>query len=82
MEQWFGDIETLQSNNSITDFIIDEVGHLELKGKGFYNLIVSVLKKGQLFKNIYLVVRKTLVESVTFNFNISNYTLIDVEQRR
>jgi len=73
-EEWFEDIGPMES------FVIDEVGHLELKGEGFHDLAVSILGKRHLFENIYLVVRKSLVESVAFDLNISDYTLIDVEQ--
>lgn len=45
----------------IDSIVIDEIGKLELKGKGFYNLLVELLASD---KNLHLVVRDYLLEDV------------------
>jgi nucleoside-triphosphatase THEP1 len=52
---------------------MDEIGPLELEGKGFCKTFEKALKTG---KDIYIAVRSHCVEDVIKKFNIRNYELI------
>jgi nucleoside-triphosphatase THEP1 len=58
--------------------IIDEVGPLELKKSGFYNVILKLLRQHNEMK-IVAVIRNGLVEELTQLFGITNYTIIENE---
>ena len=63
--------------------VIDEIGKLEMQGKGFYesarkiidSYIINYCEKGN--KNLLLVVRDSLVGEMVDFFRIKNYNLID-----
>ncbi len=55
--------------------VIDEVGPLELKGKGFATVLQQALQLSS--KNILIVVREGLVEEVVKRFGITDYELIN-----
>ena len=59
--------------------IIDEVGKLELEGKGFYPLVKKMISdhenKGTT-TNLLLVIRDSICDEVISRFNINTYTLI------
>jgi len=61
--------------NHIEPVFIDEIGPLELSGKGFSPLVHRVLKAG---KEVYLVVRTHCVADVLEKFNIEDYKPIIV----
>lgn len=65
--------------DSVDTVVMDEIGPLEIGGAGFGKVLGSVLKEKNKFKNIYIVIRKVLVESVCLKFNIENYEEIKVE---
>jgi nucleoside-triphosphatase THEP1 len=52
--------------------IIDEIGPLELKGEGFYNVLKEALKHQWAEQNILLVVRDGLVEKVKEFFQLKD----------
>ena len=60
--------------------IIDEVGKLELEGKGFYQSIKEILERDEYnssSKSIVLVVRENLYQQVLSFFEITNPRLVN-----
>ena len=55
--------------------VIDEIGLLELRGEGFYEVLKEVLAVRQ--EKIILVVREGLAEQVKVHFNISEALIIN-----
>lgn len=51
-------------------FIIDEIGPLELRNEGFYNLLMQVLANQYAIEKLLLVVRSSAVELVFQHFKI------------
>ncbi|MBC7946477.1 MAG: hypothetical protein H7Y42_01255 [Chitinophagaceae bacterium] len=51
--------------------IIDELGPLELKGEGFYEVVLEALRSGNESQRILLVVREGLLDDVKNKFNIN-----------
>lgn len=62
----------------IEPVFIDEIGPLELAGKGFAPLLEKILKTG---KDVYITVRNHCVEDVLKKFNIREYELIRVKKQ-
>jgi nucleoside-triphosphatase THEP1 len=60
---------------SVKDIYIDEIGPLELAGRGFCNILSKVL---QADKNLYLCVRTNCLKAFLNSFNISKYKIIQV----
>ena len=56
--------------------LIDEVGRLELKGRGFNALISKLIEMNV---NLVLCVRKVFVEDVISKYKFENCSVIDVE---
>ncbi len=56
--------------------IIDEVGKLEIIGKGFYPAVKAIITAAS-YKNLLLVVREGLCEAVVSFFKITDYKLIN-----
>lgn len=54
-------------------FFLDEVGHLELKGQGFADILKSMLMAGI---DMVIVVREALVEKIVDTFGIGEYKII------
>ena len=78
-------IEKINSNISETLsrnpewLIIDEVGKLELKEKGFYSAVKKIIdqyQNKQTAANVLLVVRDSLCDKVISFFKINKYTII------
>ncbi len=61
--------------NNISPVFIDEIGPLELQGKGFSEILSQFLL---LNSTIYISIRETLLKSVIERFNIKSYDLIKV----
>jgi nucleoside-triphosphatase THEP1 len=58
------------------DFVvIDEIGPLELEGRGWTPSIEKLISKGK--RNFIWVVRNSLVEGVAAKFGINDYTIIE-----
>lgn len=60
--------------------VIDEVGKLELAGKGFYPAVKAILSDHENNKfrgNVLLVVRDSLCNEVISFFNISTYNIVE-----
>lgn len=57
----------------ISPIFIDEIGPLELQGKGFYNTFKSCLK---ISVDIYVVIRESCVDEVIEKFGIRNFKII------
>lgn len=54
--------------------VIDEIGNLEMDGKGFYNSAKPIIEDYQSNdKNLLLTVRDSLISKVVSFFNISHY---------
>ncbi|MGM0601360.1 MAG: nucleoside-triphosphatase [Candidatus Rifleibacteriota bacterium] len=62
-------------DNKIELFYFDEVGPLELQGKGFNPLFKTMLGSGI---NMKVVVRKTLLEKVCESFKIKDFKIIEL----
>lgn len=56
--------------------ILDEIGPLELKRQGFYNVVTEVVTSENTTLKKLLVVRKSLVEEVISFFKIEDYTIV------
>lgn len=56
--------------------IIDEIGHFELKGKGWFNIIESAMQKENM--SMIWVVRKSLLEQVLKLWSHSNVDVIEI----
>lgn len=56
----------------IEPVFIDEIGPLELSGRGFYAILKEVLNTG---KDVYISVRNRCVEDVIEKFNIHSYVI-------
>lgn len=59
--------------------IIDEIGPLELKQKGFHNVLTEVLLNNSSIPNILLVVRKALLEDVFKFYSLKKNELTILE---
>lgn len=59
------------------NFIIDEVGLLEIEGKIFSEMLVEAI---DFFKNLYISVREEVVEDVLKKFKIKDYEKINIER--
>lgn len=55
---------------------LDEIGPLELQNKGFYDILKRILSSN---REIYITVRKSCVEQVIMQFNITNYNIISIQ---
>jgi nucleoside-triphosphatase THEP1 len=62
-------------DKNINPVFIDEIGPLELQGKGFCPMLEKILKTQ---KDVYIVVRSHCVEAVINRFEIKNYEIIQV----
>ena len=72
-----GDIIDDIISQGIAPIFIDEIGPLEIAGKGFAPLLKKALKTG---KDIYLTVRNHCVEEVVKTFNIRGHRMIPVNK--
>ncbi len=59
--------------------VVDEVGPVEIKCLGFYDVVVDILNEAGEIPELYIVVRKRVVQGVLKTFNISNFDTVDVE---
>jgi nucleoside-triphosphatase THEP1 len=59
------------------DIIIDEIGPLELSGRGLSPGLRAVLASS-LSRKLYVVIRSECVEAACCRFGITGYTLVDV----
>jgi len=57
-------------------FFIDELGKLELNGKGHYELVNNALKSGM---NLYISIRDVNVDDAVKTFSIGEYQLIEID---
>lgn len=62
-------------NNNISPVFIDEIGPLELAGKGYYDSFKKILKTD---KTIYITVRTRCVEDIISFFPLKKYALIRI----
>ncbi len=62
-------------NDNITPAYIDEIGAIELAGKGLHDSFRKIL---QTDKTIYFAVRNCFVDKVISHFTLKNYTLIKI----
>jgi nucleoside-triphosphatase THEP1 len=65
--------EIIEKN--INPVFIDEIGPLELQGKGFCPMLEKILKTP---KDVYIAVRSYCVEDVVNRFEIKNYEIIKI----
>lgn len=73
----------LFANSIITDAIrknygplyIDEIGPLELQGKGFSDILILALSSK---KNLYITVRDTCLQAVIRKFDIHQFEVINI----
>lgn len=63
--------------NNISRFYIDEIGHLELNGEGFYNMVNKLLTVPNL--TLVFIVRRRLLEQTIALFKIKDYIIIKQE---
>jgi nucleoside-triphosphatase THEP1 len=62
-------------SSGVKPIYMDEIGPLELQGKGFSEVLKSVLKKQT---DLYLTVRDYCLTEVIKEFNINRYEVIEV----
>lgn len=60
----------------ITPLFLDEIGKLEIMGKGYDAIFREVLGQD---KDIYVTIREDLVEMVVHHYGISSYTIVASE---
>jgi len=61
--------------------VIDEIGPLEMKGKGLNKALIHMLKnKKNVPMNILLVIRKKLLDEVINHYSIQDFDIITKEQ--
>ncbi len=60
-------------DSDISPLYFDEVGKLEISGKGYYQSIKDALDKNI---DIYMTIREDLIEEVMLVFDISEYEII------
>ena len=65
--------EIIEKN--INPVFIDEIGPLELQGKGFCPMLEKILK---IQRDVYIVVRRHCVDDVVNRFEIKNYKIIKI----
>jgi nucleoside-triphosphatase THEP1 len=65
----------LLSAEAVRDIFIDEIGPLELQGRGFCRILLKALQSG---KNLYISVRTSCLQAFLEKFNIEEYTIIFV----
>ena len=68
------EIITRACQNRIEPLFVDEIGPLELAGKGFYGLVTDLLPKRI---DLYLVVRLGCLDEIVTHFGITEYIVID-----
>jgi nucleoside-triphosphatase THEP1 len=61
----------------VSPLFLDEVGQLELKGKGFYPILSRLFKEIDPSVDVYLSVRRPFVEEVIKLFNLSQVEIIE-----
>jgi nucleoside-triphosphatase THEP1 len=61
--------------NHMEPLFVDEIGPLELAGKGFDRVVTALLPK---VADWYVVVRRNCVEEVITRFGITKYKMIDI----
>ena len=59
--------------------LIDEVGHLELKGKGWSNAIENITRINNTIPQLWIV-RKSLVQKISRRWNIGNAYIFDITE--
>jgi len=62
--------------NNVEPIFIDEIGPLELQGKGFYDIFLLILKSQ---KEVFVVIRDSCVAQVIEKFHFQNYKVINIE---
>lgn len=65
------------SSVSSGTIVLDEIGRLELKERGFDSLMKKLLCKDV---ELYISVRKDYIENVVEHYGLSSYQLIDVKR--
>jgi nucleoside-triphosphatase THEP1 len=65
--------------NRIDPVYIDEIGPLELEGKGFYEILQVLL---QTERTIYISIRSSLIEEIVQTFGLEKYKVIYRKDRR
>ncbi len=70
--------EIIESFQKYKNIIIDEIGPLELFGKGFYYSLKNILenKKSLNNKNLIIVIREGMIEKIVDYFNLENYSVV------
>ena len=66
-------IKSLLLNPDIRTVFIDEIGMLELMGKGYSHIFSEALSSD---KNVYAVINKKNIEKVIKAYNVKNYLII------
>jgi len=73
----FGETAILKNLNDLDLLVIDEIGYLELQGKGWFPAIEQAMQKDDL--NMIFVVRKRILERILQLWQHTNMQVIDVE---
>jgi len=76
---WAREELRLAMNNKPTYLVIDEIGPLELSGKGLEPMVTDILQNYKRSENhhLILVVRETLLEDVISHYNLQDLYLTD-----
>lgn len=78
-ERGFLRAATVFSPQNISDknpLFLDEIGPLELSGRGFYSIAAAILR---LKKDIYITSRPSCVDPIIEKFGIKNYNIIEAK---
>ena len=74
--EWARQLLKIAVENGDDAFFIDELGKLELNGKGHAELIEAALKTGM---DLYIAIRDVNIEDAVKTFGIGEYSIIEVD---
>jgi len=78
--EWANQILTDCVNKNYETIIIDEIGPLELQGKGFAETLKSILSHTEMKSDLLLVIRENLVNDVLNYFGIKKEDVVDFKK--
>ena len=64
----------------VSPVYLDEIGQLELDGKGFYTILKWILTNMDEHLMLYISVRKPFVDQIVELFNIEKISIIDISK--
>ena len=72
---WGEDVINNAINSNVETIVIDEIGALELNGKGWDSVLIKVLETD---KNIIITVRNKFVDDIVLKYGFTDFQIIDI----